>query len=332
MTGHIRQRSRSWEIKFDAGRDPSTGKRKTRYVTFRGSKKAAQQELRRLLTTVDDGSYIDPSKAWQTTLRTSGRKDGKGGVSARTIGHAHRVLSKALRDAARRGLVVKNVAAEEGAPKVDGEEIVILTDDRIKQLLAKLAGHPIYRRAIVSLFTGLRRGELLALRWSNTDLEAKVIRIREALEETKTHGIRFKPTKTKNGRRDITLPDIVADALREHHQQQLELRMGLGLGKLPEDALIFSTLDGAPLSPRAFSGEWAEAAKRIGLGEITLHALRHTHASQLIDAGVDVVTISKRLGHASPNITLQVYAHLFQKRDDKAAAAINEALASPGKS
>jgi integrase len=380
MTGHVRQRSPgSWEIKFEAGRDPATGRRKTRYVTFRGSKKAAQQELRRLLGTVDEGSYVDRSKVtvaehvrariaqweisaktreryselaenqiipyiggkqlqrlrpgdietWQTTLRTSGRKDGQGGVSARTIGHAHRVLSKALRDAARHGLVVKNVAAEEGAPKVDGEEIVILIDDRIKVLLAKLYGHPIYCRAIVALFTGVRRGELLALRWSNTDLEAKVIRIREALEETKTHGIRFKPTKTRNGRRDITLPDIVVDALREHRQQQLELRMKLGLGKLPEDALIFSTFDGAPSSPRAFSGEWAEAAKRIGLEDITLHALRHTHASQLIDAGVDVVTISKRLGHASPNITLQVYAHLFQKRDDKAAAAINEALAKP---
>jgi integrase len=68
------------------------------------------------------------------------------------------------------------------------------------------------------------------------------------------------------------------------------------------------------------------------MGDITLHALRHTHASQLIDAGVDVVTISKRLGHASPNITLQIYAHLFRKRDDKAADAINAALATLGKS
>ena len=102
--------------------------------------------------------------------------------------------------------------------------------------------------------------------------------------------------------------------------------MALGLGKL------FPAADGGPQSPRTFSGDWAEAAEWIGMGDITLHALRRTHASQLIDAGVDVVTISKRLGHASPNITLQVYAHLLRKRDDKAAEAINQALAGFGKS
>jgi integrase len=232
----------------------------------------------------------------------------------------------------RHGLIVKNVAAEEGAPEVDGEEIVIITDERIKELLTRLAGHSLYCRAIVALFTGVRRGELLALRWRNTDLDSKIIRIREALEETKVHGIRFKRAKTKNGQRDVTLPDIVVDALREHRRQQLELRMSLGRGKLPDGALVFPGADGGPQSPRGFSGDWAEVAERIGMGDITLHALRHTHASQLIDAGVDVVTISKRLGHASPNITLQIYAHLFRKRDDKAAEAINEALARFGKS
>jgi integrase len=229
-------------------------------------------------------------------------------------------------------LVAKNVAAEEGAPKVEADEVVILTEGQIAKLLTKLTGRAIYSRVIVALFTGVRRGELLALRWSNTDLEAKIIRIREALEETKANGIRFKRAKTKSGRRDITLPDIVVDTLREHRRQQLELRMALGLGKLTDDALVFTGLDGGPQSPRAFSGDWSDAAERIGMGDITLHALRHTHASQLIDAGVDVVTISKRLGHASPNITLQIYAHLFRKRDDKAAEAINAALATLGKS
>ena len=142
----------------------------------------------------------------------------------------------------------------------------------------------------------------------------------------------FRRAKTKNGRRDITLPDIVVEALREHRRQQFELRMALGLGKLPDDVFVFPALDGRPLSPRTFSGDWGETAEKFGIGDITLHALRHTHASQLIDAGVDVVTISKRLGHASPNITPQIYAHFFRKRDDKSAEAINAALASFGTS
>lgn len=126
------------------------------------------------------------------------------------------------------------------------------------------------------------------------------------------------------------MPDIVVDTLREHRRQQLKPRMALGAGRMPEDALVFPAMDAGPQAPRQLSGDWREVRQAVGVGEVTVHALRHTHASQLIDANIDIVTISKRLGHASPNITLQVYAHLFQKRDDKAAAAINAALAGLG--
>jgi integrase len=167
----------------------------------------------------------------------------------------------------------------------------------------------------------------------NLDLDAKVVKVREALEETKRHGVRFKSTKTKNGRRDISLPDIVVETLREHRKAELELRFALGLGKLDPDALVFpETPDGGgPISPGAFSAEWRDVADAIGLAGVPLHSLRHTHASHAIDAGVDVVTISKRLGHASPAITLKIYAHLFRKDDGKAAEAINAALANKTK-
>jgi integrase len=105
------------------------------------------------------------------------------------------------------------------------------------------------------------------------------------------------------------------------------MRMALGLGKLPDDALIFPAMNGGPQSPRAFSAYWADHAAELGMSDITLHALRHTHASQLIDAGIDVVAVSKRLGHANPTVTLRIYAHLFRKRDDRAASAINAAVA-----
>jgi integrase len=271
-------------------------------------------------------------ETWHSTLLTGGRKDGKGGLSARTIGHAHRILSQALKDAAKFDLVTRNVASVQGAPKVDSDEMTILTDDRVRELLARLRGRAIYPIVVTLMFTGLRRGELLAARWRNIDIDnEKVIKVCEALEETREHGVRFKKPKTKSGIRDVTLPDIVVDALREHRKAQLEARMALGLGKLPDDALVFPALDGSPRSPRAFTADWADVAKSIGMGDITLQALRHTHASQLIDAGIDPVRISKRLGHANPSITLRVYAHLFRKRDDKTAAAINAALAGFGK-
>ena len=389
-TGHIRRRGKnSWELKFDAGRDPLTRKRNIRYHSFRGNKRQAQTKLNELLAAVGKNEYIEPNKitvgqyvrdriavwettsrkgkdpispktaerhrellenqiaphlgdarvqklttldieTWHSTLRTNGRKDGKGGLSDRTILHAHRLLSKTLDDAVRHNLVHRNVASIQGAPGVNGasvEEVAILEEAQIKDLLTKLAGHPMYAGVVTALFTGLRRGELLALRWQNVDFDEKTIRVREALEETKKHGIRFKAAKTKSGRRDVTLPNIVLNTLREHRRRQLELRVVLGLGKMPDDALLFSTPDGQPKSPRAFSADWADMAERIGMPDITVHGLRHTHASQLIDAGIDVVKISKRLGHANPNITLTVYAHLFRKRDDKAADAINAALA-----
>jgi integrase len=380
--GHIRPRGRrSWELKFDAGRDPATGERKIQYHSFKGTKSAAKGKLAELIAAVGKGSYVEPSKLtvaehvsarieqweeseaisartaqryrqlldgqiaphigarlvqklstldvekWHTALKTSGRCRGQGGVSPRTVVHAHRVLCHALDDADRHGVVVRNVAKLQPPPKVQPGEMAILDRDGIAALIAELRGHALYAPAIVALFTGMRLGEILALRWRNADLNGKVIRVREALEETKAHGIRIKTPKTKAGRRDIGLPDIVVEALRDHRREQLEVRVALGVGKPPADALVFSTLEGEPQAPSDVSRAWGIVAGNLGTPEITLHGLRHTHASQLIDAGVDIVTISRRLGHASPDVTLRVYAHLFRKDDGKAAEAINAALA-----
>jgi integrase len=188
-------------------------------------------------------------EGWHTTLRNGGRVRDKGGIAARTVGHAHRVLSKALADAAKNDLVARNVAKAEPAPKVTDDEMVIVQD--VPGLVDKLRGSRLYAPAMVALFTGMRLGEVLALRWSRVNLDGKVLNVREALEQTRAHGIRFKPPKSKASRRDITLPDVLIDVLRDHRKAVLELRMHLGAGRLPEDALLFTTIDGGPLSPTA---------------------------------------------------------------------------------
>jgi len=206
------------------------------------------------------------------------------------------------------------------------KESAILKPDQVRLVMERLRGRTLFPIVITALFTGLRRGELLALRWASVDLDGARLKVVEALEQIADGSMRFKVPKTKAGRREITLPDVVIETLRDHRRQQLELRLQLGLGKMPDDALVFPILDGGPRSLRAVSKEWQRFAGDVGVGEVTFHGLRHTHASQLIDAGVDVVTISKRLGHSSPVITLGVYAHLFQNSDAKASAAINAAL------
>jgi integrase len=256
-------------------------------------------------------------EGWHTTLRN-------GGLAARTIGHAHRVLGKALRDAERDSIVLRNVCKLQKAPKIADTEMAIVRD--VPGFIDKLRGTRLYVPALLALFAGLRLGEIFALRWNRVDLDGKTIAVREALEWTKAHGIRSKAPKSRAGRRDVTLPDLLVDALREHRKATLELRMQLGAGRLPDDGLLFANLEGEPLQPSNVSSDWGEIAGRIGVPEITFHGLRHTHASQLIATGVDIVTISKRLGHARPSVTLSIYAHMFTSDDGKAAAAINAAM------
>lgn len=249
----------------------------------------------------------------------------RSGLQALTVLHVHRVVHRMLRHAAQWGTVHSNVASLVDAPTVQATEIAILTPQQVQSVLAGLRGKPIYTVATVALGTGMRRGELLALRWQDVDLEAGVIRVERSLEQTTRAGLVFKAPKTRAGRRSITLPPTTLAELKAHWRLALEQRMALGAGRPPEDALVFGNWDGSPRSPNALTKEWSVAMAKAGLFA-TLHSLRHTHASTLIAAGLDVLTISRRLGHGSPAITLTVYGHLF-KTDDRAAAMMEAALA-----
>jgi integrase len=263
-------------------------------------------------------THIEP---WHRALLDSG-------LSTVTIGNAHRVLHRALQRATEDGVVARNVVSVKKPPKVDGEEVEILTEDQVSGLLKGLEGHPLHAIAVFALATGCRRGEICALTWGCVDLEAGTVTVRQALEQTDA-GLRLKEPKSKSGRRTITLPQHAVEMLSVRYREAMELRLKLGIGGRPgDDDWVFpGSLDGSqPYPPDRLSLDWGRAIQSHKLPPIKLHALRHTHVSALIAAGQDVVSVSKRIGHSNPSITLSVYSHLFSNKSDAAAAAAIERL------
>jgi integrase len=371
-SGHIRARGRnSWELKFDAGRDPATGRRKIQYVSFKGTKRQAQVRLAEMIAAVGTGSYVDPSKTTVAELvaerialwRSSGRISAKtaerrqqlaksqigrighklvqkfstldlehwhagmlaDGLAPRTVRDAHSLLAQAIDEAVKHKLVLANPARLQKPPRVPHEEVAIIPAEEIAPTLAKLEGDAFYVPVVVALYCGCRRSEQLALRWSDTDLDRKTLRIERALEETRAGGIVIVPTKSRRSR-TISLPQIVVDTLRTHRRHQLELRMALGMGKSDGADLIFPDHDFGDQSPRNFTTAWQRTVKRLGLPQIRWHSWRHAHASQLIAAGIDIVQVSRRLGHANAGITLAIYSHVVRQDDQAVADAIDRAL------
>jgi integrase len=192
-------------------------------------------------------------------------------------------------------------------------------------VLAKLEGHTLFPMVSLALATGLRRGELLGLQWGDIDLDAGTLRVERSLEETK-EGLRLKSPKTKSERRNIALPSGSVDMLRALKVQQMEIRLALGLGKPDAETLVFSDIEGRLLKPHTISRAWRRVVAAKKLPAVTFHALRHTHASMLINAGVDILTISRRLGHSKASVTLDVYGHLIGGADEAAALAIEGVL------
>ena len=152
-------------------------------------------------------------------------------------------------------------------------------------------------------------------------------KIERSLEQTKA-GLRFKAPKTAKGKRTVSLPPIAVDALRSHRRRQLELRLALGHGKPEPGALVFCDHNGDPIPPNNLSRDWRRFVLTRKLPPISFHGLRHSHVSALIAGGVDVLTVSRRIGHASPVVTMKAYAHLFSETDKTAAKAIEAALRS----
>ncbi|MCL0065380.1 site-specific integrase [Dehalococcoidia bacterium] len=255
----------------------------------------------------------------------SGRRDGKGGLSARTVQQYHRILHEALKHAVKHGTLIRNAAEAVDAPRPEHKEMATLAPEDVNRLLDAVRDTPYYVPFYTAIYTGLRRSELLALRWFRVDLELATLSVVETLHRLKNREFVFGQPKSKRGRRLITLSPSLAILLREHKARQEFERMFLGKPLSPND-LVFSNPDGSPLKPDCITQAFTRITRAIGLYGVRFHDLRHTHATLMLWQGIHPKIVSERLGHSSIAITLDTYSHVLPGLQEAAALRFEEGL------
>jgi integrase len=211
-------------------------------------------------------------------------------------------------------------------PKIERQEMMTLSAEQSVRLLEAVKHTRIYWPVLLALSTGMRRGETLALRWKNVDLERGTLSVMESLEQTKT-GIRFKAPKTDR-RRVVTLPAFATEALRQLKREQAEELLILGVRQTGEN-LVCCRADGQPLQPQSLTHQFARLMGRIkDLPRVRFHDLRHSHATQLLLDGVHPKIAQERLGHASITTTLDLYSHVTDTMQSDAAVRLDAAFQS----
>ena len=257
---------------------------------------------------------------------TNGRYNKKGALSQTTVSHHHTCLHRALKMALKWGLIGRNPADAVTSPRPLRSEMQTMNEDEVQTFLRVARSTPYYQIFYLVLFTGMRRSELLALRWCDVDLVMSEISVSRSLHHLLDGSMVIRQPKTARGRRQIALPPSVSLLLREYKEKQALEHVLLGT-TLREDDMVFSHPDGKPLLPDTISHAWVRIVKRSGLKHYRLHDGRHTHASLLLKQNVHPKIVQERLGHASISTTLDLYSHVTPGLQEAAAALFDKAFA-----
>ncbi len=269
---------------------------------------------------------------------------GQAGLSEKTILHYHRLISVILSQATRDRLIPFNIADRDytRAPRVLRKEAVFLEDYEASEVIAMLENEPIKWRAATTLliYSGMRRGELMGLEWKDIDFENQVIHITRTSQYVHSMGIITKDTKNFASTRTIKLPEEAFILLREYRtwwcalqkgmgskwQYQIETTYADGSKELVDNDRLFIKDDTTPMSPDSITQWIAGFVERNQLAKFSPHSLRHTNASLLIANGVNIPTVSKRLGHSSVSTTTKIYSHAIQSADEIASDILSAKL------
>jgi integrase len=242
-------------------------------------------------------------------------------LSPKTVRNTHVVLRKALADAERLGLVARNAAAAARGPSVSRTEMTTWTSDQLKTF-ARVAERSRMRHAFTVLATtGMRRSEVLGLRWRDVDFDAGQLAIVQTVTAIEGKIVIGEP-KTAGSRRTVYVHDATLRALRQQRQLQAEERLAVGPGWSPDNDLVFRTELGDPVNPDWFSRHFDRLVAEADVPRIRLHDLRHTNATLSLKAGVHPKVVSERLGHSTIAITLDMYSHVTPGISRDAAATV----------
>ncbi len=243
------------------------------------------------------------------------------GLAPRTVNQIHRTLNKALNEAVKWRVIPYNVCSAVAPPKCISKEMNVLTLEQVDQLLDSAKGDRFEALYALAVTTGMRRGELLGLKWSDVDLKVGSVWVKRSLVLIRG-GLVFVPPKSAKSRRSITLTSGVVEALKKHKAyQDEERRKKCWL----ENDLVFLTTVGTPIYPHHFVRRYfKELLKKANLPEIRFHDLRHTCATLLLTKGIHPKIVQELLGHSSISITLDTYSHVLPNLQEKAVQAMED--------
>lgn len=298
---------------------PKTHERYEEIVTGFISPALGNHKLSKLMPIHIQNAYNE----WEA----GGRRDGKeGGLSPRSRLHIHVILKSALKNAVQLQLLSRNPAEAVKPPKAGRIEMKTLTTAQSAQLLSATKHTRLYWPVLIALTTGMRRGEICALRWKNVDLDKAVVRVVESIEQTRK-GVRFKAPKTGKTR-VVTLPSFAVEELCILKVDQAEELLKLGVRQNSE-VLVCGREDGRALQPDTLTFRFASFMKEHkALPKVRFHDLRHTHATQLLSSGIHPKIAQERLGHSSIAVTLDTYSHVTDNMQNDAATKLDNVFRS----
>jgi len=247
------------------------------------------------------------------------------GLSSRTVRYHHALIHVALQTAVKWGLVSRNVADAVDPPRFRRIEMQTWDEEEVNQFLEGAKESPYYSLFYTALFTGMRRSEILALRWQDVDCIYCQIYVNRSLHQLKNGSFIFTQPKSAKSSRTIALTPSTILMLREYQEKQKLEREMLGTS-LADGDLVFSNLEGKPLRPNTITRAWTTLAAKCGLKVIRLHDARHTHASLMLKQGIHPKVVQERLGHSSIQMTIDTYSHVAPGIQEAAAKRFDEIL------